>query len=73
MNELDTKYMTSAENHMYEVVRCVSNTLGFPLEDVVKVYFMEVILGNVWSVEDGEEVNAEEIELATRILHATCH
>lgn len=72
MNEIDTKYTTSAENHMYEVVQCVSNTLGFPLEDVVKVYFMEVILGNVWSVEDGEEINAEEIELATRILHTTC-
>lgn len=72
MNELDTKYTTPAEKHMREVVRLVSEAFGFPREDVAKVYFMEVILGNVWSAEDGEEVNAEEIAIATQVLQAIC-
>lgn len=73
MNELDTKHNAPAENHMWEVVRLISETFDFPQEDVAKVYFMEVILGNVWSVEDGVGVNAEEIKLATKVLQAICH
>lgn len=67
MNEIDTKHIVSDEEHMREVIRMVSENLGFCMEDVAKIYFMEVILGNIWCVEDGEDINAEEIELASKL------
>lgn len=67
MNEIGTKHILSDEEHMLEVIRMVSESLGFSREDVAKIYFMEVILGNIWCVEDGEDINAEEIELATKL------
>lgn len=68
MNELDTKHAVPDEEHMYEVVRMVSENFGYPIADVKKVYFMEVILGNIWCIEDGEEISEEEIEIATKMI-----
>ena len=52
---------------MREVLHRISETFGYSLEDVTKAYFMEVILGNIWCIEDGEEVNAEEVKLVTNL------
>lgn len=38
-----------------------------------KVSKLEVILGNIWSAEDGDEVNAGEIAIATKVLRAISH
>lgn len=67
MNEIDTPHRESDEEHMKECVHMISRMFGYPLEDVVKVYFMEVILGNLWSLEDGDEINEEEVEIVRRI------
>jgi len=71
MNEIDTKYTISAKEHMQEVVRRMSEVFGYPEIEVAQAYFMEVVLGNVWCVKDGEEINAEEIEIAWEILKET--
>lgn len=68
MNELDTKYGCSEEQHMMQVVQLVSKTFGFPISDIAKVYFMEVVLGNAWCMEDGDAINATEITIAEKIL-----
>lgn len=68
MNELDTKHSCSDEEHMLEVVSAVSETFPYPILDVAKVYFMEVILGNIWCMEDGDAMNETEIAIAQRIL-----
>lgn len=71
MNEIDTKYEGSAKEHMQEVVHRISEVFAYPKIEVAQAYFMEVVLGNVWCVEDGEEINAEEIEIAWEILLET--
>lgn len=68
MNEIDTKYETSAKEHMKKVVHRISEVFGYPKIEVAQAYFMEVVLGNVWCMEDGEEINAEEIGIAWEIL-----
>lgn len=71
MNEIDTKYEGAAREHMQEVVRRISEVFGYPEIEVAQAYFMEVVLGNVWCVEDGEEINEEEIRIAWEILCET--
>lgn len=68
MNEIDTKHTISDEEHMREAVRLVSEMCGYPIEDVAKLYFTEVVLGNLWCFEDGEEMNEEEMEIAAKVL-----
>lgn len=70
MNEIDTTHGDSDEKHMQEVEHMISENFHYPIEDVQKVYFCEVILGNVWRIEDGEEINEEEIQLVTKMKGA---
>lgn len=69
MNELDAKHNCTDEAHMMQVVQLVSKTFGFPILDIAKVYFMEVILGNAWCMEDGDAINETEITIAEKVLH----
>jgi hypothetical protein len=34
----------------------------------MKLFFMEVILANVWCIEDGEEANSHDIAMAAEML-----
>lgn len=72
MNEIDTQYDVPIKEHMYRATLAVSETLDYPLADVIKVYFMEVILGNVWCLEDGETMNEEEIAVAFGLYQSKC-
>lgn len=69
MNELDTKHNCTDEEHMMRVVQLVSETFKYPILDIAKVYFMEVILGNAWCMEDGDAINETEIAIAEKILN----
>ena len=69
MNELDTKHNCTDEEHMMQVVQFVSETFKYPILDIAKVYFMEVILGNAWCMEDGDAINETEIAIAEKILN----
>ena len=53
---------------MQRVVQKMSEVFAYPLLEVAQAYFMEVVLGNVWCAEDGEDINVEEIEIAEEIL-----
>ena len=55
--------------HMTAVVRRISELFGYPLADVARAYYMEVILGNVWCVQDGEPADTHEIAIAESILN----
>lgn len=68
MNELDTPYEEPEKEHMAKVIALISRELHYPEADVRKLYFMEVVLGNLWCLEDGEEMNEEELALAEYIL-----
>lgn len=66
LNELDTEYEESEAEHIEKVIRLFSERLNYPVEDVKKLFYMEVVLANVWSIEDGEDVNMEMMEIAER-------
>ena len=68
LNELDTEYEASEAEHIEKVMRLLSERLNYPVEDVQKLFYMEVVLANVWSIEDGEEVNMEMMEIAEAFL-----
>ncbi len=67
MNEIDTVHTLSDSEHMEAVVHRISQIFGYPIEDVAKVYFMEVVLANAWCLEDGESVNEYEIEIVEKV------
>lgn len=66
LNELDTEYEESEAEHIEKVIRLLSERLNYSIEDVQKLFYMEVVLANVWSIEDGEEVNMEMMEIAEK-------
>ncbi len=68
LNETDTIHAKTNTEHIAEVIFLLSKHLGYPQDDVRKLYFMEVVLANMWSYEDGEPVNHEELALAKNIL-----
>lgn len=72
MNELDTPYEEPERTHMEKAIALLSRELGYPEEDVRRLYYMEVVLGNLWCLEDGEEMNGEELSLAESLLRDIC-
>lgn len=68
MNELDTDEGKSGAEHIRAVIDKLSRMLGYEWGDVGKLYFMEVVLGNVWCLQDGEEANQQEMDIASEIL-----
>ncbi len=67
LNELDTDHACSDVQHIEEAIRMLGRQTGYPEEDIGKLFFMETVLGNVWCVEDGDEINRHEIEVAQSI------
>ena len=39
------------------------------LDDIFKLLFMEVMLANVWCIEDGEELDLHKISVALELLN----
>ena len=68
MNELDTDAEKSGAEHIRDVIERLSRALEYERADVGKLYFMEVILGNVWCLQDGEDANRQEMDIASEIL-----
>ena len=46
----------------------MSGCFGYPEEDLAKIFYMETVLANLWHLEDGEPVYAEEMETAKMVL-----
>lgn len=68
LNEQDTNHTRTNRQHIEEVIRMLSEQSGYPEEDIRKLFYMETVLANVWCVEDGEEMNRQELELADSLL-----
>lgn len=47
-----------------KVMEMISQQFGFPLEDVERIFVMEIILANVWCIEDGEDVDLQQLGIA---------
>lgn len=70
LNELDTQYHESAVEHIENAIATLCEKLDYPEEDVKKLFFMETVLANVWSIEDGEDVNEAWMKVAEAICEA---
>ena len=68
LNELDTAHECPDRQHMEEVILLLSEQSGYPESDVRKLFYMEAVLANVWCMEDGEEMNWQELDLADILL-----
>lgn len=68
LNEQDTNHTGTSRQHIEEVIRMLCKQSGYPEEDIRKLFYMETVLANVWCVEDGEEMNRQELELADFLL-----
>lgn len=68
LNEIETDYEEPATEHVAKVIERMSQQFEYPLEDVQRCFVMETILANIWCMEDGENVNMQQMEIADRIL-----
>lgn len=73
LNELDTEHTCPDRQHIEEVIRLLGKQSGYPAADIRKLFYMETVLANIWCLEDGEEMNGQELEIADFIIgHAEC-
>lgn len=68
LNELDTDHTCPDGEHIREVIRLLGLQTGYPEADIGRLFFMETVLENIWCVEDGEEANRQELEVAGLFL-----
>ena len=68
LNELETEYDEDDVTHIKSVITTLCEKLDYPEEDVRKLFYMETVLANIWSMEDGEDVNEEYVQVAEAIL-----
>lgn len=68
LNELETEYDEDDVAHIKSVITTLCEKLDYPEEDVQKLFFMETVLANIWSMEDGEDVNEEYMQVAEAIF-----
>lgn len=55
------------KEHLEWVIGLINERLGYPMQDICNLLFMETILASVWSVEDGEEINEMQIRVAEAV------
>lgn len=67
LNEQKTIYEGSEREHFDRLFRLVSGELGYPEEQLRRLLFLETVLANVWRLEDGEQPNLRELELAMEL------
>ena len=73
LNELDTEHVCPDRQHIEEVIRLLGEQSGYPAADIGKLFYMETVLANIWCLEDGEEMNGQELEIADFIIgHTEC-
>ena len=68
MNELEYKNEKAKIEHILYIIDKIAEYLTYPAADIRKLFFMEVILGNSWLFEDGEEPVNYDIDMAAEIL-----
>ncbi len=67
LNELDTMHSKPDAEHIEETIVRLSENLGYSQEDIRRLFYMETVLANLWSYEDGEPINHEQLMLAEKI------
>lgn len=68
LNEPDADHACSDRQHIEEVIRLLGEQSGYPVADIGKLFYMETVLTNIWCLEDGEEMDREQMEFAEHCL-----
>ena len=69
LNEMDYATDDKCKQHISNIIEMISKKLNYPFQDIMKLFFMEVVLANVWCIEDGEKPNLHQILVATELLN----
>ena len=64
LHQPDTAHVCPDREHIEGVIRLLGEQSGYPAADITKLFYMETVLENIWCVENGDEMNRREIELA---------
>lgn len=69
LNEMDFVSDNQHKNHILQVIEMISKKTNYSLDDISKLLFMEVMLANVWCIEDGQEPDLYKISVALELLN----
>ncbi|HEX3078092.1 MAG TPA: aminoglycoside phosphotransferase family protein [Lachnospiraceae bacterium] len=69
LNEMDYVSESECKNHVFQIAEMISSKTEYPLKDIIKLFFMEVMLANVWCIEDNEEPCLNQIHIAEELLY----
>ena len=68
MHLLDTQHQDSDVEHIKKVITALCEKLDYLEEDVSKLFYMEIVLANVWFIEDGMKINEAWMQIAEAIV-----
>lgn len=69
LNEMDFSPVYEQKQHVLKIVDMVAKSLNYPPQDIIKLFFVEVMLANVWFIEEGKELNLHKILIATELMN----
>lgn len=69
LNEMDYVSESESKNHVLRIAEMISSKTEYPMIDIVKLFFMEVMLANVWCIEDSEEPCLNQMQIAEDLLN----
>ncbi len=67
LNEIGLGSEKTDADHIEDVINKLAEILDYKKRDLEKLFFMEIILANVWCLESGEELNEQEMKLGLEI------
>lgn len=68
LNEIDFVSEYECKRHILHVIELLSEKLKYPISDIIKLFFMKVILANVWNVEDGMKPNMNQVLMVLELV-----
>ncbi len=68
LNEIDFVSEDERKRHIRHIIDLISEKIKYPVSDIIKLFFMEVILANVWNVEDGIKPNMNQVLMAVEVV-----
>lgn len=68
LNEIDMVSFDKSKRHIEQVILTIGKALNYSIIDIKKLLFMEIMLANVWPIEDGGRINGQQISLAMDLI-----
>lgn len=68
LNELDYPLESKRKSHIEEIARLIGERLNVSSSNIRELFYMEVMLANVWNIEDGEKPDRQQMQMAEELL-----